>query len=148
MKKIFLLMGCLALIMAGCKKEQKKVENEAQEAIETTADAAESAAATAVEAVNNFLQENSIAAKSFGLHEEADGGWTLNLKDTDANGEAAGDLKKIFLANDAEVILIKDGVFDTIPFANIEKSILNNKKVSYWLDDAKEKITHIVEIAE
>jgi|GEM_PF-3068988 hypothetical protein len=148
MKKIFLLMGCLALIMAGCKKEQKKVENEAQETVEAAADAAESAATAAVEAVNNFLQENSIAAKSFGLHEEADGGWTLNLKDTDANGETTGDLKKIFLTNDAQVILIKDGAFDTIPFANIEKSILNNKKVSYWLDDAKEKITHIVEIAE
>lgn len=144
MKKIFLLMGCLAIMASCSKKTENKAEQAAQETTEAVQEVAQEATEAVQEVVNNFLQENSIAAKSFGLHEEADGGWALNLKDTDGDGS----LKKIMLNSDAQVILIKDGAFDTIAFANIEKSILNNKQVSYWLDDAKENITHIVEIAQ
>lgn len=140
MKKVFLLLGCLA-ILASCNK--KKESNEAANAgaaVENTVEA------TAQQVVNNFLEENKIQAKSFGLRQNENGAWELNLKNLDTNGEAAGDLLKLVLADDAEIITLGNGTIATSALNDEVKNALNNKFVGYWLDG--EKISHIVEFSK
>lgn len=142
MKKIILLISCLA-ILAGCKN--KKAETEAQQPEAQVTETVQEVG-QAIEAVSQFLEENKIQAKSFGLRQEEDGTWQLNLKNLDANGEAAGDLLKLAIADDAEIITLENGTIATSALNDEVKKALNNKFVGYWLDG--DKISHIVEFAK
>ncbi len=141
MKKIILLISCLA-ILAGCKN--KKAEEPAQPEAQVTETVQE--VGQAIEAVSQFLEENKIQAKSFGLRQEEDGTWQLNLKNLDANGEAAGELLKLTLADNVEIVTLENGNILSSALSDETKSALNNKFVGYWLDG--DKISHIVEFAK
>ncbi|MBO7635886.1 MAG: membrane lipoprotein lipid attachment site-containing protein [Paludibacteraceae bacterium] len=141
MKKIILLISCLA-ILAGCKN--KKAEEPAQPEAQVTETVQE--VGQAIEAVSQFLEENKIQAKSFGLRQEEDGTWQLNLKNLDANGEAAGELLKLTLADNVEIVTLESGNILSSALSDETKSALNNKFVGYWLDG--DKISHIVEFAK
>ncbi|MBO4529645.1 MAG: membrane lipoprotein lipid attachment site-containing protein [Paludibacteraceae bacterium] len=141
MKKIILLISCLA-ILAGCKN--KKAEEPAQPEAQVTETVQE--VGQAIEAVSQFLEENKIQAKSFGLRQEEDGTWQLNLKNLDANGEAAGELLKLTLADNVEIVTLESGNILSSALNDETKSALNNKFVGYWLDG--DKISHIVEFAK
>ena len=147
MKKIFLLIGCVAL-MASCGNKEKANDAAVSEqpAVETTAPAPE-AAAPAVEAAPacEFAQENAQKAKSFGLRQD-EGKWILNYKNINAEGAEEGDLQKIELAEGTETVILNEGAASKIDFASLEKSVLNNKIVNLWLKDGK--IAHIEEITQ
>lgn len=142
MKKIILLISCLA-ILAGCKN--KKAETEAQQPEAQVTETVQEVG-QAIEAVSQFLEENKIQAKSFGLRQEEDGTWQLNLKNLDANGEAAGELLKLTLADNVEIVTLENGNILSSALTDETKSALNNKFVGYWLDG--DKISHIVEFAK
>ncbi|MBR0502902.1 MAG: membrane lipoprotein lipid attachment site-containing protein [Paludibacteraceae bacterium] len=142
MKKIILLISCLA-ILAGCKN--KKAETEAQQPEAQVTETVQEVG-QAIEAVSQFLEENKIQAKSFGLRQEEDGTWQLNLKNLDANGEAAGELLKLTLADNVEIVTLENGNILSSALSDETKSALNNKFVGYWLDG--DKISHIVEFAK
>lgn len=144
MKKVFLLFGCLA-VLASCNK--KKEANNAETTATQVENTVSETAATAVEQVKTFLEENKIQAKSFGLRQNENGAWELNLKNLDAaSGEAAGDLLKLVLADDAEIITLDKGTIAVSGLNDEVKNALNNKFVGYWLDG--DKISHIVEFAK
>jgi len=112
MKKIILLLGCLA-ILASCGKKKAEENTTTTETVQTTVDDAAQTATEVAQAVTNFLEENKIQAKSFGLRQNENGVWELNLKNLDANGEAAGDLLKLAIADDAEIITLENGTIAT-----------------------------------
>lgn len=139
MKKIILLVSCLAILAScGKKKEAPVQEPTVQETVEAVQET--------VEAVSQFLEENKIQAKSFGLRQNEEGKWELNLKNLDEAGEAAGDLLKLVLADDAEIVSLENGTIAVSALNDEVKKALNNKFVGYWLDG--DKITHIVEFAK
>ncbi len=142
MKKIILLISCLA-ILAGCKN--KKAEETPQQPESQVTETVQEVG-QAIEAVSQFLEENKIQAKSFGLRQEEDGTWQLNLKNLDANGEAAGELLKLTLADNVEIVTLENGNILSSALTDETKSALNNKFVGYWLDG--DKISHIVEFAK
>lgn len=146
MKKIILLVCCLAAL-ASCKnnKANESENNAATTTTETVQEATETVGQV-IEAASQFLEENKIQAKSFGLRQNENGAWELNLKNLDANGEAAGDLLKLVVADDAEIITLENGTIATSALNDDVKKALNNKFVGYWLDG--ETITHIVEFAK
>ncbi len=145
MKKIILLLGCLA-ILASCGKKKAEETPSNNETVQTTVEDAAQTATEVAQAVTNFLEENKIQAKSFGLRQNEEGVWELNLKNLDANGEAAGDLLKLAIADNAEIITLENGTIATSALNDEVKKALNNKFVGYWLDG--DKISHIVEFAK
>jgi hypothetical protein len=146
MKKIFLLIGCVAL-MASCGNKEKANDAAVSEqpAVETTAPAPE-AAAPAVETAPacEFAQADAQKVQSFGLRQDEAGAWILNFKAINAEGAQEGDLQKVELADGTKTIVIVDGAASTIEFAALEKSVLNNKVVNIWMKDGK--IANIEEV--
>ena len=150
MKKIFLLVSCLA-VMASCSKKAENNAAEAAQQVEATAtqsaEAVAETATNAAEAVANlFAEADKIGAKAFGLRQDESGKWILNLKNTNENGDAAGDLLKIEIADDAEIVALGQTVACSALNDEV-KSLLNNKMVGYWLN-GDGKISHIIEVAQ
>lgn len=144
MKKIFLLMGCIALL-ASCGNKDKAAEPAATEpATEITETAAPAEAAPAEAAACEFAQADAQKVQSFGLRQDEAGAWILNYKAINAEGAQEGDLQKVELADGTKTIVIVDGAASTIEFAALEKSVLNNKVVNIWLKDGK--IANIEEV--
>lgn len=147
MKKIFLLMGCIALL-ASCGNKDKAAEpaatEPATEITETAAPAEAAPAAPAEAAACEFAQADAQKVQSFGLRQDEAGAWILNYKAINAEGAQEGDLQKVELADGTKTIVIVDGAASTIEFAALEKSVLNNKVVNIWLKDGK--IANIEEV--
>ena len=80
------------------------------------------------------------------MRKNEEGVWELNLKALDENGETAGELQKIAVADDAEIITLNDGTILGSALNDEVKKALNNKFVAYWLDG--DKISHIVEFSK
>lgn len=149
MKKIFLLLSCVALL-ASCGNKDKAAEAPATEPaateISTETAAPEAAPAEAAAPVCEFAQADAQKIQSFGLRQDESGAWELNYKAINAEGAQEGDLQKVQLADGTQTIVIVDGAATTIEFAALEKSTLNNKVVNIWTKDGK--IAHIEEIAQ
>jgi hypothetical protein len=146
MKKIFLLMGCIALL-ASCGNKDKAAEpatTETTTEITETAAPAEAAPAEAAAPACEFAQADAQKVQSFGLRQDEAGAWILNFKAINAEGAQEGDLQKVELADGTKTIVIVDGAASTIEFAALEKSVLNNKVVNIWMKDGK--IANIEEV--
>lgn len=147
MKKIFLLMGCIALL-ASCGNKDKAAEpaatEPATEITETAAPAETATAAPAEAAACEFAQADAQKVQSFGLRQDEAGAWILNYKAINAEGAQEGDLQKVELADGTKTIVIVDGAASTIEFAALEKTVLNDKVVNIWLKDGK--IANIEEV--
>lgn len=147
MKKIFLLMGCIALL-ASCGNKDKAAEpaatEPATEITETAAPAETATAAPAEAAACEFAQADAQKVQSFGLRQDEAGAWILNFKAINAEGAQEGDLQKVELADGTKTIVIVDGAASTIEFAALEKTVLNDKVVNIWLKDGK--IANIEEV--
>lgn len=131
MKKVILLIGCLA-VLASCKKTPAPETNNETVATEQTAAPAE---AQAVEAADPFPASEAIATKVDGFR-EADGVWTLYLV------EALDGITKLEILPDAVVVLADKS---EVALANLDKTALNEKSASLWMKDGK--VAHIA-IAE
>lgn len=135
MKKVILLIGCLA-VLASCKKTPAPETNNEPVATEQTAAPAEAQAeAQAVEAADPFPASEAIATKVDGFR-EADGVWTLYLV------EALDGVTKLEILPDAVVVLADKS---EVALANLDKTALNEKSASLWMKDGK--VAHIA-IAE
>lgn len=121
MKKVFLLIGCLALL-ASCGK--KKAQQEEAPKAET-----EVVAATPVEEVvaDPFPASESFPAKTDGFR-AADGVITLYLID------AVNGANKLEILSDAMVVLADNS---EVSINDLDKAALNEKSTSIWMKDGK-----------
>ena len=126
MKKVILLVSCLA-VLASCGKKSENAANEAAQTATEVAAQAEEVATQVAEVAKQFLDADKINAKSFGLRQNEEGVWELNLKALDENGETAGELQKIAVADDAEIITLNDGTILGSALNDEVKKALNNK---------------------
>ncbi|MBR4841345.1 MAG: hypothetical protein IK005_12850 [Paludibacteraceae bacterium] len=126
MKKVFLLIGCLALL-ASCGKKKAQQEEVTQPETEVVTEAAP------VEevAADPFPASESYPAKTDGFR-EADGVWTLYLID------AVNGANKLEILSDAVVVLADNS---EKALADLDKTALNEKSTSIWLKDGK--VSHI-----
>lgn len=145
MKKIFLLVSCLA-VLASCSKKAENNAAEAAQQVETTAEATAETATNVAEAVQEvvsaFADADKIAAKSFGLRQDENGAWILQLS---KSGEAK-DLEKIEVASDAEIVTLSETIACSALNDELKKA-LNNKQIGFWLN-GDGKISHIIEVAQ
>lgn len=121
MKKVFLLIGCLA-VLSSCGN--KKAEAEAPKA-ETEVVATEQPAAEAVEA---FPASESFPAKTDGFRIAEDGIITLYLIDS-VNGA-----NKLEILADAMVVLADNS---EVAIKDLDKAALNEKASSIWMKEGK-----------
>lgn len=122
MKKVFLLMGCLALL-ASCGKKAKEEAPKAETEVVVTEQ-------PAVEAVvaDPFPASESYPAKTDGFRAAEDGVITLYLVDA-VNGS-----NKLEILADAMVVLADNS---EVAISALDKTALNEKNASIWMKDGK-----------
>lgn len=128
MKKVILLIGCLA-VLASCKKTPAP-EPTTNEPVATEQPAAQPEAEA--QAADPFPASEATATKVDGFR-EADGVWTLYLV------EALDGITKLEILPDAVVVLADKSEF---ALADLDKTALNEKSASIWMKDGK--VSHIV----
>lgn len=124
MKKVILLIGCLAVLASCGKKAENKEAN--------TEVATEQVAVEQAEVADPFPASEAIATKTDGFR-ESEGVWTLYLM------EKVNDTDKMEIASDAVVVLADKS---EVALADLDKTALNEKSASIWMKDGK--VSHIV----
>jgi len=123
MKKVFLLIGCLALLASCGKKKAQQTEEANQPETEVVTEAAPVEEAVA----DPFPASESYPAKTDGFR-EADGVWTLYLID------AVNGANKLEILSDAVVVLADNS---EKALSELDKTALNEKNAAIWLKDGK-----------